>query len=383
MKSLDPPSLDAFVKRGERFLLEADTLRQGGVKVAGVYCSFAPLELIRSAGAVPVGLCGKKQDPIATAEAVLPANLCPLIKSSYGYALTDTCPFFAASDILVGETTCDGKKKMFELMGRLKPMHVMQMPHGTGPDQLAYWGLGLRRLAAFLEEHTGQPVTEDALRREIALQNRTRVLLKEIAATSARPRPLLSGSQMMTVMESRGFVADQEAYLADLERLRAELGEASAAQAEAPAANAPRVLLTGCPVGKGSDKVLRLIEECGGLVVAQENCTSLKPLDLLVDEAGDPWEALAWRYLNTPCSCLTPNTGRLDLIGRLIAQYRVQGVVDLTWHCCHAYNVEYALLRQYLQQGPGLPLLHIETDYGQGDAGQLHTRLGAFLEMLG
>lgn len=375
-------NLDAFAKRGERFILEAESLRQAGTKVVGAYCTFAPLELIRAAGAVPVGLCGKRQDPIAAAEAVLPANLCPLIKSSYGYAITDTCPFFAASDLLVGETTCDGKKKMFELLGRLKPMHVMQMPHGLGPDQLAYWELALARLRGFLEEHTGHAVSDEDLRREIRLQNRTRALLLEIAASSAAPCPPLSGAQLMSVMESRGFVVDQEAYLAELTRLRDELAEVAIAQADAPAPAGPRVLLTGCPVGKGSDKVLRIIEECGGLVVAQENCTSLKPLDLLVEEGGDPWRALAWRYLQTPCSCLTPNQGRLDLIGRLIRQFRVRGVVDLTWHCCHAYNVESALLREYLQREHGLPLLHVETDYSEGDSGQLHTRVEAFLEML-
>lgn len=376
-------SLETLAKRGERFLLEADSLRQAGVKVAGIYCTFAPLEIIRAAGAVPVGLCGKRSDPIAAAEAQLPANLCPLIKSSYGYAITDTCPFFAASDILVGETTCDGKKKMFELLGRLKPMHVMQMPHGVGPDQLAYWELALRRLRVFLEEHTGQTVGEQALRREIRLQNQTRQLLKEIAATSAGPSPVLSGLEMMTVMESRNFVADQEAYLRDLGRLLAELQALGASGQATAKAGGPRILLTGCPVGKGSDKVPRIIEECGGLVVCQENCTSLKPLDLLVEEKGNPWRALAERYLNTPCSCLSPNQGRFDLIGRLIGQYSVHGVVDLTWHCCHAYNVESALLRQYLQDAAGLPFLHIETDYSEGDGGQLRTRIEAFLEMLG
>jgi benzoyl-CoA reductase/2-hydroxyglutaryl-CoA dehydratase subunit BcrC/BadD/HgdB len=379
---MQPESLSLFTNRGERFLLEADSLRQAGAKVVGVYCTFAPLELIRAAGAVPVGLCGKRQDPIAAAEAHLPANLCPLIKSSYGYALTDTCPYFAASDLLVGETTCDGKKKMFELMGRLKPMQVMQLPHACGPEQLDYWLLALRGLQGFLEQHTGVRVTEDALAQEIRLGNQVRRQLLGIAAFNALPAPLLTGAQMMTVMESRGFVVDQAAYLRDLQALAAELGEMARAGRAALPASAPRVLLTGCPVGKGSEKVLKLVEELGGAVVCQENCTSLKPLDLIVDEQGDPLRALAERYLRTPCSCLTPNQGRLDLIDRLVRQYRVAAVVDLTWHCCHAYNIESTILREHLRQGSGLPLLHLETDYSEGDTGQLRTRIEAFLEML-
>ncbi|MBR5186173.1 MAG: 2-hydroxyacyl-CoA dehydratase [Akkermansia sp.] len=52
---------------------------------------------------------GGVEDPAA--EANLPRNLCPLIKASYGFAFTDTCPYFYFSDLIVGETTCDGKKK--------------------------------------------------------------------------------------------------------------------------------------------------------------------------------------------------------------------------------------------------------------------------------
>ncbi len=50
-----------------------------------------------------------------------------LIKSSYGFIVTDTCPFFGISDAVIAETTCDGKE-MFELIGDYKPLHVMDLP---------------------------------------------------------------------------------------------------------------------------------------------------------------------------------------------------------------------------------------------------------------
>lgn len=144
----------------------------------------------------------------------------------------------------------------------------------------------------------------------------------------------------------------------------------------------PRDLLTGCPVGKGSEKVVRLIEECGGIVVCKENCTGIKSFDLLVDEDDDPYRAIARRYLITPCSCMTPNQGRVDLIGRLVGDFKIHGVVDLTWHCCHTYNVESYLIKEFLEKRWKIPLLHIETDYSTSDTGQLKTRIEAFLEMI-
>ena len=74
-------------------------------------------------------LCAFSDEPIPAAETKLPRNLCPLIKASYGFALTDTCPYFYFSDFILGETTCDGKRKMFELMNELKETYVMQLPH--------------------------------------------------------------------------------------------------------------------------------------------------------------------------------------------------------------------------------------------------------------
>ena len=64
-------------------------------------------------GAASVGLCSMSDETIPVAEQTLPKNLCPLIKASYGFAVTDKCPFFYFSDVVVGETTCDGKKKMY------------------------------------------------------------------------------------------------------------------------------------------------------------------------------------------------------------------------------------------------------------------------------
>ncbi|MCF6290987.1 MAG: 2-hydroxyacyl-CoA dehydratase family protein [Desulfobacterales bacterium] len=133
-------SMAWFDRVSEQCLLDLEERKEMGKKVIGVYCTFAPTELIRAAGAIPIGLCGKDQTPIYEAEKVLPANLCPLIKSSYGYAASDTCPFFSASDILIGETTCDGKKKMFELLQRIKPLFLMQLPNSAGKEQLEFPG---------------------------------------------------------------------------------------------------------------------------------------------------------------------------------------------------------------------------------------------------
>jgi benzoyl-CoA reductase/2-hydroxyglutaryl-CoA dehydratase subunit BcrC/BadD/HgdB len=316
---------------------------------------------------------------------VLPANLCPLIKSSYGYAATETCPYFMASDILIGETTCDGKKKMFELLRRMKPLFLMQLPYTLNREAtLRYWHEEILRLKVFLEEHTGIPVEAAELKRQIRIQNRVRRLLDKVSRTCADWVVPVSGLDMMVVMETKSFSVDLESYSEKLEEFALELETLMGEGESVCSPDAPRILLTGCPAGKGSDKVLRIIEECGGIIVCQENCTGVKSLDILVDEdEEDPFLAIAQRYLLIPCSCMTPNRGRLDLLGRLVREYRIHGVVDLTWQCCHTYNVESYVVKEYLEQEYGLPVLHIDTDYSSSDTEQLRTRIEAFVEMLG
>jgi len=375
------PTLAKFSSPVDRFHLELEPLKEAGVKLAGIYCVFAPVELVRAAGAVSVGLCGKKQAPIPEAERVLPANLCPLIKSSYGYAATGTCPYFNATDFILAETTCDGKKKMFELMNRIKPVHMMRLPTDKSPEAQALWLAEMRRLAAFLAERTGKAVTDEALRREIALQNRIRRALLDVAAFMSEARSPISSLDLMGICESRTFVLDQEGYLNDLLALDRELEELRAKGVSPYKAGAPRILLTGTPIGRGSEKVLRLLEEAGAVVVVLENCTGLKGVVGLVDENAEPMEALAKRYLDTPCSCMSPNTGRFALIDDLTRQFQPTGVVDLVWQACHTYSVESHDLGRHVNDILGLPFLKIETDYTESDVEQLRTRIEAFLEL--
>ena len=109
----------------------------------------------------------------------------------------------------------------------------------------------------------------------------------------------------------------------------------------------------------------------------------LNILNKLVDEEEpDVYEALARRYLNIGCSVMTPNPNRLELLGRLIDEYKVDGVVEMTLQACHTYNVESFDIRRFVNEEKGIPYINVETDYSQADIGQLNTRIAAFIEML-
>lgn len=359
-------------------------LKEAGRKVVGFYCVFAPQELAVAAGATPVALCATKEEPIADGEKTLPRNFCPLIKSSFGFAVTDKCPFFLHSDFIVGETTCDGKKKMFELMGKFKPTHVMNLPQGySGEADSEYWLASVRRLRDELEARLGTAITEQGLKAAISELNRERVMLQKLGGLmKADPSPL-SGQDLLKVLWARNFVFDREEFGLQVEELTAQLEEMVARGEGAFPKGAKRVVVTGVPTGLGAEKVIRILEDCGAAVVYIENCAGMKQYVELVDETKPPLEAVAQKYLNTPCACMSPNPRRLERLSQVTADYRADGVVDIVWQGCHTYNVETRVLRDHFRENGDLPFLHIETDYSQGDVEQIRTRVQAFLEMMG
>ncbi len=366
-------------------ILALEHAQKSGVKIVGTYCGFAPNELILAAGAIPVGLCGTRQEPIAAAEKILPRNLCPLIKSSFGFSITDACPFFRLADFIIAETTCDGKKKMFELLGQYKSMHVMHLPPGA--DRVSArqtWRQEIQLLKEVLEQLCDVSISSGELWKNIRLLNQLRAMLRELQELS-RVQPIpLSGVDMLTAMLPLFFPADPGYGISALRQLIDEIKACRSGEISPFTAHAPRILLTGCPVSLGSDKVVKLIEECGGSIVCFEMCTGYRGFfPVSEDESRDPIEAITDRYLDIPCACMSPNPGRVKLLGELIKDYRVDGVIDITWHTCHTFAVESAVLQAVNERDWQLPFLHVETDYSDSDVEQLRTRVAALIEMIG
>jgi benzoyl-CoA reductase/2-hydroxyglutaryl-CoA dehydratase subunit BcrC/BadD/HgdB len=324
---------------------------------------------------LPVCLCGGSADTIPAAEEELPGMLCPLIKSTYGYLITKENPFLEMAALVVAETTCDGKKKMYELMAERIPMHLVELPQReNSPEAFELWLAELRRLRAGLEERFGVTITDDKLREAIRTMNRERQSRMALADLLKQECPPISGRQLL---ELKSLISGNPEDLAEYDRLLALLKDA---RGPAELAKRTRVLLTGVPMPHGAERVIDLIEESGGLIVSQENCTGVKPLVEMVDEtAADPLAAIARKYFHLPCSVMTPNLGRFDLLRQLVADYRPDCIVEVVWQACLTYDVE-ALRVKRLAHELGLGYLRINTDYSPSDSARIAIRIEALFE---
>jgi benzoyl-CoA reductase/2-hydroxyglutaryl-CoA dehydratase subunit BcrC/BadD/HgdB len=327
-----------------------------GRPIVGILCEFTPREIILAAGAVPVCLCGGSAATIPAAEQFLPANLCPLIKSTFGYHVAGNNPFLNWSDLVVAETTCDGKKKMFELMSATKPMYVLELPQkARETDALEHWTQEVRKFREHIEQRFQTRITDEKLRDAALLMNRERRLRRELAGLLARDPPPLTGRQLL---EFKSLISGIEADLQQYERAFQFFGGKPGSAP--PGLGKIRVLLTGVPMVHGAERVLELIEGAGAVVVAMENCTGLKPIldDVDLDDP-DPLRAIAQKYYHLPCSVMTPNTRRLETLRSLAAKFRPHCVIELVWQACLTYDVESFHVRKLAGEELRLPYLKI------------------------
>lgn len=378
-----PYKFDEYEEAKREGFLEIKRLKESGYNIVGVFCTYSPLELIYAAGAVPISLCGGDNDIIKASEAHLPKNLCPIIKSSYGNALTQSCPYFYFSDLIIGETTCDGKKKMYELLGNLKDVHVMHLPQGQLKEHgFEYWKQEILVLKKVLEEKFNVEITDEKLRQAIKERNNERKILLEYYELGKLDPVPISGYDINTTMESIEFEFDRNMACEEIAKKTKILKEEYDKNFKGKKTNRPRILITGCPTGGVRDKVLKQIEDLGADIVCFENCSGPKEKIELVDETIDPIEAIARKYLNINCSVMTPNPNRFKALGEMIDEYKIDGVVEVILQACHTFNVESYNVKKFVTNEKKKPYICVETDYSEFDTGQLNTRLNAFIEML-
>ena len=359
--------------------------RKNGGKVFGTFCTYVPDEVILAAGGVATGLCAGSQFWVPGGEKVLPANVCPLIKASVGARLDRTCPFFRLVDRLIGETTCDGKKKAYEILAKDVPMTVMQIPSMRRPEDIAAWSEEIKKLIKIVEADTGNKVTAENLAENIKKINAKRKALMRLYDTRKAQNLPISGTDTLLIMQI-AYYDDPVRFTQMVNTLCDELENRVKDGVSVFPAGTKRILLSGTPQSIPNWKLHNIIETSGGAVVCEETCTGTRYFENLVDEGGstidEMCDNLAKRYMDIHCACFTPNEHRIDDVIRLAKEYHVDGVIDAHLKFFTTYDIESYNLQNALKEA-GIPVLSLETDYTENDTQQLKTRIGAFMEILG
>lgn len=377
-----PKKFDTYPKELQDMFLKFKEIKESGNTLVGWACAYAPVELVMAAGAVPVCITTIDNATVSAAEKHLPKNLCPMITAPYGAALEELNPLSYYTDMIIVETSCDGRKKVYEKLGKIKPVHSMHLPqgiHATG--SFDYWYKEMVDAKKALEETLGVEITDEKLREAIKETNEERRAAAEYYELGKLSPCPIDGPDMLLLAELLGAELSSAKRTEIIRKRTAELKEAYE-NGKIQKKPRPRILVTGCPLIGVKNKVLQTIEDCGLEVVMLENCAGLREKKDLINEEIDPLTAIAEKYMKLPCAVMTPNPTRLEDIGKYIDMYKVDGVIEIVLQACHPFGIEGDTIKEYVTTEKELPYLGLETDFSTADLGQVATRIGAFAELL-
>ena len=354
-------------------------------KVVGTFCLYVPEEIVLAVDGVCIGLCAGAEVGADEAEKFIPRNTCALIKAFMGFKLAGLCPYVELADLLVGETTCDGKKKAYEIFNEItKKVYVMEIPNKKGEDGKILWRNEVRRFAEKLEELTGKKIDLEKLKTASTIVNEKRKALQRLSFLRSHDPAPISGLDALLVNQV-SFYDDPVRFTAKVNELCDELDERVKSGIGVAEKGSPRVLISGSPMAIPNWKVHAIVEGSGAVVVGEEACVGERNFGTLLDEdfssLEEGMQKIADRYMTINCACFTPNTERLKDIKSMVNKLHADGIIHYSIQFCTPYLIEAFKVRK-VAETMGIPFLRIETDYSMEDIGQLKTRIEAFLEMI-
>ncbi len=359
--------------------------KAAGRKIIGSYCVFVPEEIVLAANATLVGLCSGADFATEDVEKLLPRNTCALIKSSFGFKIGKVCPYLESADMIVGENTCDGKKKAYESLNDLvENLYVMDLPQVKSENGKALLKSEYQRFKAAIEQLTGVSITAQLLKEAIRTVNAKRAAIHRLSSLrKADPAPV---SGLDALLANQVFFYDNPArFTESVNKICDELEVRIEAKTGAFAEKTPRILVAGCPQAVPNWKLPFIVETSGAVIVGEESCVGERGTRNLTDPSGETVEAMmdaiVDRYFQVDCAIFTPNTERLNHIQEMVDTYKADGVIHYGLQFCQPYLMESIPVEKAIEE-KNIACLRIETDYSMEDAGQLKTRIEAFIEQL-
>ena len=352
--------------------------KQGG-KIVGYFCSTVPEELITSAGLVPIRMRASGSTSTEMSDAYFSSINCSFARHCFNQALIGEFKFL---DGVVCVNSCDHVRRIYDNWKRFVPdtkfVEVMSLPRKTEPAQVAWYRDETNLLRGKLEQRFGVKITDKTLWKAIKLHNETRRLQKKLYELRKQERPPITGAETLAVMVA-GTAMPKEQYNKMLQELLDELS-----QTKGPGSHRARLLIVG---GILDDPAyVKVIENQGGLVVADSLCFGTRIMWVQVDESlSDPAEALAKYYVADRPSCprfYGEHDNRAKYVINMCREFKCDGVIAERLMFCDPWAVEHYMLGQDLKAA-GIPMLKLDREYVTGGVGQLRTRVQAFLETLG
>jgi len=345
-----------------------------GGKIVSFTCSYIPEEILHAAGILPYRLSPTGCTETTEADAYMSQFNCTFARSCLQLALKGEYAFL---DGVVMMNSCDHLRRLYDNWKHSvgSPyMYYLSVPHrlGEGPEE--WYRDELTGFKESIEAFFAVEITEEKLNSSIEICNRVRGLLRKAYALMEREKPPLKGSDMMKVLVA-GLRCPKEEYEQLLSRLLLELQDKEGESGRA------RLMLMGGACD--NPDFVQVIEDAGGLVVADTLCFGSRYFWNEVETGADAISALAKSYLNSPsCARMTGDQPtRWDFAMRMLQRFKVDGILYQRLRWCDLWGGESFYIGERMKE-LGLPYLAVEREHWLSGAEQLKTRVQALVEVI-
>ena len=350
-----------------------------GRKALGYLPVYAPLELIRAAGMLPVGIVGGGDMEVVRGDACYQSYICRIPRSTIELGLN------GALDCLDGmlfPSTCDVIRNlsgMWRMMFEGRYVRYLDLPQNFDPAVGGvFFAHELRALAKDLESLGGRPVTDGALREAIAVYNENRAAIRELYDVRAREPWRVPASELYLVMRAGSVLPAEE----HTELVRAYLAAARAEDRRLQ--DTARVVVRGCFCEQPPVDLLRTLERSGCSVVDDDWLLALRWFDADVPTEGDPLDQLVRAFLerSPACPSLYLRQGKKgDALLERVREAAAEGVVFAAPSFCDPALLEQPMLLNAVK-AQNVPCTAFQFAENTGQFQVIREQAGAFADSI-
>lgn len=353
-----------------------------GGKVIGYLCPNVPEEILLAAGMLPYRLRAPESRDTSEADRYTTYLNCTYCRHLVDEALRGKYDFL---DGFVGTNGCDQMRRVSDIFRSVAYKEAAEQkkfflefvaaPRVPFDERsLSYYRAELARLKQNLEAHFGVALSADKLRQAIRLSNESRRLLKDLYELRKAEKPPVSGAEALSITVA-STALPKDVFIRSLKSLLSALnGRVAVPQYR------KRLFLYGSELD--DPQWVKVVEDQGGLVVADGICFGARLFWDVVDESLEPMEAIARRYHERwSCPRMVDQGRRRQRIQEIVRDWKADGIIGERLIMCQLWGGE-RLMTNLDAKETGIPTLWVEREYLPGGTGQLRTRVQAFLESM-
>lgn len=340
----------------------------------GYFCSYTPVELIRAAGFHPVRIKGTDRESCSANE-VLCSNICPYIKAVVDQKIIGNLEDFKG---MVFVNSCDGMRRLYDAWVKLDEgkktfNYILDIPKNTDDAAVYYYANLLKNLKEKLESYFTLKIHNDDINNSISTYNVVREKVRIFLQKYWSGYIGQSGYEIFSLLK-KGVNAVPERFSSYLSHIMKQKGDIRDTR------DIPRLFVWGSIME--NERIMKVIEDAGAKVVAEDLCNGSRYFDAQIDITNDPILSIASRYIKrAPCSRMVNIFERINNVLTIMQEKSIHASIYHTLKFCDHNLLDYPMIKKTFHE-KNIPLLHLNCDYTLSSEGQIKTRVEAFLEQL-